>query len=108
MQYMKWYLILNWTLIRDGQFWKCEETNSFYTLSQISFLMYLSQSFVLSSRCQDLPDVKNWENNEERKWDNTKMEVAYATKFLKGERRQGRKGRSETKRFLCPPLAAVT
>ena len=45
MQYMKWYLILNWTLIRDGQFWKCEETNSFYTLSQISFLMYLSQKF---------------------------------------------------------------
>ncbi|KYQ54088.1 CUGBP Elav-like family member 4, partial [Trachymyrmex zeteki] len=32
------------------------------------------------------------ESNEERKWDNTKVEVAYATKFSKGERRQSGKG----------------
>lgn len=68
--------------------------------------MYLSRSFVLSSRCQDFPDVKIERATRNESGDNTKVEVReqHAPRSSRRETETGRKGskRNETVSLSSP------
>lgn len=61
--------------------------------------------FWIRRRATDLPDVKNWKSNEERKWDNTKVEVrvACATKFSRGGRNSVERVEAKRNGFFVLP-----